>query len=312
MICTGACGFIGSHLVEALVAAGHDVTAFCQYSARGERGWHTADCRTVMGDVRDLNCVAGAMAGHEITFHLAALIGIPYSYVAHTSYVDTNITGTLNVLQAAIPTNNRIIITSTSEVYGTAQTVPMTEDHPLHAQSPYAATKIAADQLALSFHRSFGTPVSILRPFNTYGPRQSARAVVTQIIMQLLDGDNVRLGNIQTVRDMLYVDDTVAAFVAMMDNFTAGEVVHVGTGYGVNVAKIVEIVGEILGRTPKIMYDGDRVRPDASEVAQLICDPRKAAETIKWSAKVSLVEGLQRTCDWFRENRGKFPQGYAT
>lgn len=318
VLVTGASGFIGSHLVEALVAAGHEVTAFCEYNSFGDTGWHDPKlCRTILGDVRDADCMMDVIR-HEIpsyncVFHLAALIGIPYSYGAPRSYVDTNINGTLNVLQACKRAGPRLICTSTSEVYGSCQRAPMAEDHPLSAQSPYAATKIAADQLALSFHRSFGTPVTIVRPFNTYGPRQSLRAVIPNIITQCLDGDDLRLGNVDAIRDYTYVEDTCAGFIAAMEHGKPGDVYNLGAGVAWKISAIAGLVAHICGKEMRYMRDDTRVRPDASEVDRLIASNEKAQTELGWKPQATMMTGLQAAIEWFRENRHRYPQGgYVT
>jgi len=309
VLVTVADGVIGSHLVESLLAAGHDVTAFCQYNSRGDKGWLAADCRTVFGDVRDLTSLGVAAEDQEVIFHLAALIGIPYSYTAPLSYIETNSTGTYNAIVAATRFRSRLIITSTSEVYGSCQIAPMSETHPLNAQSPYAATKIAADQLALSFHRSFGTPVTIVRPFNTYGPRQSLRAVIPNIICQFLDGPEVHLGNVAALRDYTHVADTCAGFIAAMEHGAAGEVYNLGNGCAWRIDKIAQLCAGIIGRDMVLTHDGARDRPAASEVDRLICDNTRAANELKWTPKITMPEGLMSTIDWFRDNRGKYAAG---
>jgi len=311
---TGADGFIGSHLVEALAIAGHEVTGFCQYNSLGSTGWlDTNMCEVVLGDVRDAGCVMDAVRvyGQDMTFHLAALIGIPYSYKAAQSYIDTNVVGTFNILQAAQLLESPVITTSTSEVYGSCQIAPMSETHPLSAQSPYAATKIAADQLALSFYRSFGTPVTVVRPFNTYGPRQSLRAFVPQIISQCLDGDVLKLGNTDAMRDLTFISDTVAGFLAAMHNGTPGEVYNLGQGSCWKVGKVAELICSLMGKEMTIVQDEARVRPEKSEVDRLICDATKARAELDWAPAVGMVEGLRKTIDWFASNRGKYQQGYV-
>lgn len=315
ILCTGASGFIGSHLVEALLAAGHDVTAFCFYNSRGDKGWLSADCRVVFGDVRDSAVVTSAVMGNDVVFHLAALIGIPYSYEAYRSYAETNIGGTLNVLEACQRWGSRLICTSTSEVYGSCQIAPMSETHPLSAQSPYAATKIAADQLALSFHRSFGTPVTIVRPFNTYGPRQSLRALIPALITQIIDapdGGEVSVGNFAALRDWVFVDDTVRAFLAAMENFHAGEVIHVGTGVAWRVSAVANLIAGLLRKRVNFVVDQERMRPDASEVDKLIADNTRASELLKWSPQTPMLVGLEKTIEWFSANRHRYPEsGYV-
>jgi len=285
ILVTGADGFIGSHLVEKLVFKGAKVKAFVYYNSFNHWGWldklplktlNKIDVFT--GDVRDPNGVETAIKGCKMVFHLAALIGIPFSYHSPDSYVDTNVKGTLNVLQAAKKLKvQRVIHTSTSEVYGTAQLVPITEDHPIHPQSPYAATKSAADSLALSFFRSFGLPVTILRPFNTFGPRQSARAVIPTIICQIYSGaKTLKLGNLETTRDFNYVSNTVDAFIRVAESDKMiGEVLNSGSGSEISIGELAEIIMKITQRKLKIISDAQRIRPEKSEVERLVCDNQK-------------------------------------
>ncbi len=317
ILVTGADGFIGSHLVEALVSAGHDVRAFVLYNSFNSWGWldHVPEeirrkIDVFAGDVRDAHGVRTAMTGCETVMHLAALIAIPYSYHSPGAYVDTNVTGTLNIVQAAHDLGvRRCIVTSTSEVYGTARFVPITEDHPLQGQSPYAATKIGADQIALSFYRAFGTPVSVIRPFNTYGPRQSARAVIPTVITQLLaDKRAIKLGALHPTRDFNFIDDTVAGFLAlaqgMTDNAAAlGEVFNIGSNFEISVGDTAKMIGEILGREFQVETEAARVRPDLSEVERLCASNDKARRLLGWSPKYAGKEGLRRglekTVAWF-------------
>ena len=308
VVVTGAGGFIGSHLVERLASLGADVHALVRYSSTGSVGWLAgspglADVTVVRGDVTDPEAMTSLITGADVVFHLAALIGIPYSYDATRQYVRTNIEGTLNVLLAARRAgSSRVLLTSTSEVYGTAQEVPMTEAHRLQAQSPYAATKIAADKLGESFHRSFGSPVVIARPFNVYGPRQSTRAVVPTIITQLLAGPEVRLGSIHPLRDLTFVEDTVAGLDRVARSDAAiGEVVNLGSGSEVSVGALVTQVARILRIEPRITTDPARERPDTSEVDRLLASSDRARTLFDWQPGVSLDAGLRRTIDWFRE-----------
>lgn len=313
ILITGADGFIGSHLAEELVRRGHGVRALVWYNAFGREGWleHAepglrSEMEVVFGDIRDPHSARRMVEGCDVVMHLAALIGIPYSYDAPQSYVDTNMTGTLNVLQAARDLDiDRVVVTSTSEVYGTAQTVPITEDHPLCGQSPYAATKIGSDQLALSFHKSFDMPVTVLRPFNTYGPRQSTRAVIPTIIAQLAAGkERISLGSTTPTRDLLYVEDTARAFIAAAEADAAvGDVIHVGTGHETSIGDLATIIGRLFGVHVGIDTDENRVRPENSEVERLLCDPTKAREVLGWTPELAgaagLEEGLRRTISWF-------------
>src|SRR5215207_11609316 len=281
VLVTGAGGFIGSHLVELLLHQGASVRALCRYNSRNERGaldWIDQavlrDVDVVLGDLRDLESVDRATAGVEIVLHLGAQIAIPYSYVNARDFFETNVLGSLNVAQAALRHGvRRVVHTSTSEVYGSAQTVPMTEDHPLESQSPYSASKIGADKLMDSFHRSHDLPVTVLRPFNTYGPRQSARAVIPTIVTQALAGDVLRLGALDPRRDLTYVEDTVAGFVAAARSDAAvGRTLQLGTGVSVSIGEIVERVGALLGRELTVETDPARVRPRLSEVQLLLSD----------------------------------------
>lgn len=308
---TGADGFIGSHLVEALVQKGHRVRAMAQYNSAGSWGWLDdldADVLdnvdVVLSDVRDSGAVLGFCRDAEVVFHLAALIAIPYSYVAPRSYVDTNVSGTLNVLEAARALGTpRVVVTSTSETYGTARTVPMSEDHPLQGQSPYSATKIAADKLAESYHLSFELPVVTLRPFNTYGPRQSARAVIPTVISQIASGmDTIRLGDTSPTRDFNFVLDTAAAFLAVgfaPAEPVVGHVLNAGSGTETSVGELVQTVARIMGRDVTVEVDEQRVRPAGSEVQRLVCDSTRLREATGWAPAYDLAAGLRETADWF-------------
>lgn len=310
VLVTGADGFIGSHLVERLALEGARVRAFCLYTSRGSLGWLDetdpavrAQIDVRLGDIRDARFVAEAVAGTEVVFHLAALIAIPYSYTAPESFVDTNVRGTLNVLEAARTAGvRRLVNTSTSEVYGTPSTLPITEDHPLNAQSPYAATKVAADQLALAYHRSFGVPVVILRPFNTYGPRQSARAVLPTMLRQLLAGrTEVRLGRLDPRRDLTYVADTVDGFIRAAEAAGIdGATIQLGTGRTESIGELFRLACGLLGVEARPIEEAARVRPDASEVLVLQSDPARAHALLGWEATTSLEEGMRRTIAWLR------------
>lgn len=309
---SGAGGFIGSHVTEALLCAGHTVRALVHYNSRGSWG-HLAELGSQwldrldvrLGDVTDAYLMRELVSGCEVVFHLAALIGIPYSYHAPASYVATNVIGTLNVLEACRQAKvRRVIVTSTSEVYGTARYTPIDERHPLQAQSPYAASKIAADKLAESYFRSFDLPVVILRPFNTYGPRQSARAVIPTILAQALSGARqIRLGNLEPRRDLTYVEDTVRAFLAAAEApGIEGETIHFGQGHAVSVREIAEKCLAVVGSDAEIVCDDQRRRPDRSEVELLLCEPSKARQLLGWTATVSLDEGLARTAAYVRRH----------
>jgi NAD dependent epimerase/dehydratase len=315
ILITGADGFIGSHLTEALVRGGHQVRAFVFYNSFNSWGWldHCAEdvkgnFDVFSGDVRDPNGVRSAMRDCDVVLHLAALIGIPYSYHSPDTYVDTNIKGTLNVVQAARDMNvSRVIHTSTSEVYGTAKFVPITEEHPLQGQSPYSATKIGADQLALSFHRSFGTPVVVLRPFNTYGPRQSARAVIPTIILQIASGQKrIKLGAVSPTRDFNFVADTVAGFVAAIDSAKAvGRVINLGSAFEISVGDTARAIAELMDVRIEIDVDAQRLRPEASEVDRLLACNEMARRVLGWEPKYAGHDGLRRglaeTIAWFRQ-----------
>jgi NAD dependent epimerase/dehydratase len=313
ILVTGADGFIGSHLTETLVRQGHDIRAFTLYSSFNSWGWldhcsHDVSGKfeVFSGDIRDPHGVKQAMKGCDAVFHLAALIAIPYSYHSPDTYVDTNIKGTLNVLQAARDLGvNKVIHTSTSEVYGTAKFVPITEAHPVLGQSPYSATKIAADQLAYSFFASFGLPVVIARPFNTYGPRQSARAVIPTIITQLAKGQNkIKLGAISPTRDFSYVDDTVSAFIAaLFADQGIGEVINFGSNFEISVGDTVKLIAEIMDKNIEIETDENRLRPENSEVERLWSDNSKAKNLLGWTPSYAGHEGFKKglinTIDWF-------------
>ena len=314
ILVTGADGFIGSHLTETLVARGYDVRAFVFYNSFDSWGWlDSADATTKRaievspGDIRDPIAVREAMRGCEAVLHLAALIAIPFSYRAPHAYVETNVSGTLNVLQAARDLSlSKVVHTSTSEVYGTARFVPITEEHPLQGQSPYSATKIGADQLALSFHASFGLPVSVIRPFNTYGPRQSARAVIPTIITQIAAGQRrIRLGATSPTRDFNYVADTVSGFLTVLESDnTDGEVINIGSNFEISIGDTAKLIAEVMGATIEIETDEARVRPANSEVERLRADNQKAAK-LGWkpvyAGREGLRRGLEQTAKWFSE-----------
>lgn len=311
VLVTGADGFIGSHLVEALIAKGCDVRAFVYYNSFNTWGWldsFEADklkqLDVFSGDIRDPNGVRTAMQGVDVVFHLAALIAIPFSYHSPDSYVDTNIKGTLNILQASRQLNTeRIIVTSTSEVYGTAQYVPIDENHPYQGQSPYSATKIGADRMAESFYRSFDSPVTIARPFNTYGPRQSARAVIPTIITQLLSGESeIKLGSLDPTRDFNYVIDTVEGFVALAEaDETIGEEINIATGVERTIGDLANFLIQQLNPDAKINLDQARLRPEKSEVDRLLGDNKKIRSMTNWTPKHDLEAGLIETIKWFKQ-----------
>jgi NAD dependent epimerase/dehydratase len=315
VLITGAGGFIGSHLSEALVRAGASVRAFVRYTSRGDHGWLEAadpevihDLEIFRGDLANPDALAGALSERDLVLHLGALIPIPYSYRHPREFVTANVEGTLNVLEAARRTEvQRVVHTSTSEVYGTAQRVPIDEEHPLHPQSPYAATKVGADQIALSYQRSFGTPVVIVRPFNTYGPRQSARAVIPTIITQGLSQKTINLGATDTTRDFLYVGDTVAGIMrAALADGIEGEVINLGTGVEVSIAEVVQRVLGLLDREVPVALDDARLRPPESEVERLVADVTKARERLEWRPEVDLDEGLRQTIDWLSGSLGAY------
>lgn len=318
VLVTGAGGFIGSHLCEALVKAGASVTALIRYSGRSD--WGNLDhlpadarsaLRVVSGNVEDPHQMIRISEGQEVIFHLAALIAIPYSYAAPTSYVRTNVEGTLNVLEAArLHRTPRVVHTSTSETYGTAVYTPIDEKHPMQAQSPYAASKIGGDKVAESYHRSFALPVATLRPFNTYGPRQSARAVIPTIVSQALCNPEVRLGNLKPVRDLTFVRDTVAAFLAIAATDAAvGQTINAGAGAGITIGDLAAKILSVMGKQLPIVVDEDRLRPDTSEVFELVCDNRKAATMLGWTPTVKLEPGLAETVDFVRSHPDLFKPG---
>ncbi len=312
ILVTGADGFIGSHVVETLVKSGHEVRAFVLYNSFNSWGWLDDSDKSVResidvfaGDIRDPHGVDNAVSGQEVILNLAALIAIPYSYHSPDTYIDTNIKGTLNILQAARRHEvSRVIQTSTSEVYGTAQYIPIDEKHPLHPQSPYAASKVGADQLALSFHASFNTPVGVLRPFNTYGPRQSARAVIPTIISQLATGREVKLGSLSPTRDFSFVQDTANGFLAAaMSDAIVGQTVNLGSGFEISIQETAETIAKLMNVELKLANDEQRVRPESSEVERLHASIQKAKEVLGWQPQLKGLEGfkagLKQTIDWF-------------
>jgi NAD dependent epimerase/dehydratase len=319
VLVTGGEGFIGSHLVERLVHEGAEVRTLVQYNAFGRFGWLDpavhVEVRVIPGDVRDAGRVGEAVDGCEVVFHLAALIGIPYSYVAPESYVQVNVEGTSNVALACRTTGvSRLVHTSTSETYGSALRVPIDEDHPLRPQSPYSASKIGGDMMALSYWHAFELPVAVVRPFNTYGPRQSTRAVIPTILTQLHGGaTEIRLGATAPTRDFNYVDDTVSGFLAVAAcDRAVGSVVNIGSGREVSIGDLVALLIRTTGSSAEVVVDPDRVRPTGSEVDRLLCDNTRAREWAGWRPEVSLEEGLRRTSDWVKENLHLLDtEGYA-
>ena len=313
ILVTGADGFIGSHLTEELVRQGGDVRAFVLYNSFNSWGWLDYSPEEIRkslevfaGDIRDPHGVKEAMKGCDMVFHLAALIAIPYSYHSPDTYVDTNVKGTLNIVQAARELDvEKIIHTSTSEVYGTARFVPITEDHPLQGQSPYSASKIGADQIAMSFYLSFGTPVAIIRPFNTYGPRQSARAVIPTVITQIANGkQTIKLGSLYPTRDFNYISDTVGGFLAVAGaESSTGAVINIGSNFEISVGDTVKLIAEAMNTEVKIETDDQRIRPDKSEVERLWADNSKARELTGWEPRYGnrqgFRKGLEKTAEWF-------------
>lgn len=316
VLITGSDGFIGSHLTEELVKKGYEVKAFVYYNSFNTWGWLdtlpkeiTKNIEIFQGDIRDPNGVEEAMRDVDAVFHLAALIAIPFSYHSPDTYVDTNIKGTLNVLQAARKLNTkRVLITSTSEVYGTAQYVPIDEKHPFQGQSPYSATKIGADRLAESFYRSFQLPVTIVRPFNTYGPRQSARAVIPTIITQLLAGkEEIKLGSLTPTRDFNYVKDTANGFISIYESDkTVGEEINIATQREISVGELAEELVKQINPSARIICDEQRLRPEKSEVNRLLGSNAKILQLTDWKMKYSFEEGLAETIEFFRENLDKY------
>jgi dTDP-glucose 4,6-dehydratase len=317
ILVTGADGFIGSHLTEYLISKGYKVRAFVYYNSFNSCGWLDYLPNNIknaidifFGDIRDYGRVMQAMSNCDAVLHLASLISIPYSYVSPNSYVDTNVNGTLNVLQAARLLNiRRIVHTSTSEVYGTAKFIPITENHPINAQSPYSASKIAADQLALSFFNSFNTPVTIIRPFNTYGPRQSARAIIPTIITQILNGKyEIFLGSTFPTRDFNYINDTVKAFEALLvSNNVEGKIFNSATGFEISIIDLVKLISEIIGKEINIISDDSRIRPLNSEVERLVGDNNKLRQFTNWAPAYTDITGLRlgltNTINWFKDQK---------
>ena len=314
VLVTGAGGFIGSHLTEKLADCGYQVKAFVHYNSRSSWGWlDSLACKerikVISGDIRDADIVRYAMRDVETVFHLAALIGIPYSYHSPEAYVDTNIKGTLNILQSALDFGvKKVVLISTSEIYGTAQFVPITESHPINPQSPYAASKSAADLLGISFNRSFNLPVIIVRPFNTFGPRQSARAVIPTIITQILVGcKKIKLGSLYPTRDLTYVEDTVKGFIrASESKNSVGEVINLGSNNEISICDLANLIAKMMGLSIVIDEDAKRKRPLKSEVERLVADNSKAKKLLTWLPERSLEKGLEKTIKWFKEGNLKY------
>jgi NAD dependent epimerase/dehydratase len=322
ILVTGAGGFIGGHLTAELVRRGARVRAFLRYNSRNETGtlnWFDSDVGSAVelafGDLRDIESVTRAMKGIDLVFHLGAQIAIPYSYVNPRDFFETNVLGALNVAEGALGNGvEQLVHVSSSEVYGSAQHVPIKEDHPLEPQSPYAASKLGADKLMDSYHRAFGLPVAVVRPFNTYGPHQSARAIVPTIISQALTSDTIQLGSLTPRRDLTYVTDTAAGMIAAAVEQTAvGRTVQLGTGRDVSIAELVELVGQLMGKQLIVREDPQRIRPAASEVDRLLSSPALAKRLIGWEPNVNLRDGLGETIEWIAANRDRYrTDGYIT
>ena len=314
ILVTGAGGFIGSNLTELLVKQGYKVKAFVRYNSKNNWGWleeseFKNDIEVMSGDIRDFDSVHNALKDCEAVFHLAALIGIPYSYVSPKAYIETNITGTYNVLQASKELSlTQVLVTSTSETYGTAQYVPINELHPVVGQSPYSASKIGADQLAISYYRSFNLPVKIVRPFNTYGPRQSARAIIPTVITQILSGvKNLKLGNLTPTRDLTFVEDTIAGFLSIYKSEKLfGEIVNVGMNKEISVHNLINLISEIMDKQLIIEAEEQRIRPGNSEVERLLCDNSKILQHTNWKPENDLRIGLKKTIEWLESNLLKY------
>lgn len=314
ILITGAGGFIGSHLTELLVNEGFDIRAFIRYNSKNNWGWLESspvknNIEIVSGDIRDYDSVSNALKDCKAVFHLAALIGIPYSYVSPKAYIETNITGTYNILQASKDLRlEQILITSTSETYGTAQYIPIDENHPMVGQSPYSASKISADQLAISFHRSFDLPVKIVRPFNTYGPRQSARAIIPTIISQIFAGnEKIAVGNVTPTRDLTFVKDTCRGFLEIFRSPKLyGEITNIGMGQEISVRDLINKICSLTQANISIQTDEMRIRPENSEVERLFCDNRKLIANSDWKPYYDLDMGLKETIDWVKNNLDKY------
>lgn len=310
ILITGAGGFIGSHLTELIVEYGYEVKAFVHYNSWNKWGWlDTSNVKNkiqiITGDIRDFDAVYDAVKGCDTVFHLAALIGIPYSYVSPKAYIETNIEGTYNVLQSSRMLGvEKVMVTSTSETYGTAQYVPINESHPMVGQSPYSATKIAADQLAISYFKSFDLPVKIVRPFNTYGPRQSARAIIPTVISQILNGQKrLKLGNLSPTRDLTFVKDTAKGFYEIAQEETLfGEITNIGMGHEISIENLVSLIARLMGETIEVVTEEVRIRPEKSEVERLLCDNTKILQQTNWQPAYTIETGLMETIQWIKEN----------
>jgi dTDP-glucose 4,6-dehydratase len=314
ILVTGAAGFIGSHLAEELLKKGNKIKALVRYNSRNNWGWLEGisghkNLEILTGDIRDYDSVLNSIKDCHSVFHLAALIGIPYSYVSPLAYIKTNIEGTYNILEASKKLNiKNIIITSTSETYGTAQYTPIDEKHPLVGQSPYSASKISADEIALSYFRSFDLPVKVVRPFNTYGPRQSARAIIPSIIIQLLnERGGIKLGNLSPIRDFTYITDTVKGFIDIHESDDLfGQVTNIGTGSGMNIKSLYDLICDLMKVQSNIVLNEERLRPEKSEVENLVCDNSKLKRYTNWENEYSLETGLKNTIEWIKDNRTFF------
>ena len=317
VLVTGAGGFIGSHLTEYLAASGFEVRAFVRYNSNNRWGWLDTspikrDIEVITGDIRDYDSVYNAVKGCKVVFHLAALIGIPYSYISPLAYIKTNVEGAYNILQSTKESGvEQILMTSTSETYGTAQYIPIDEKHPLVGQSPYSATKIAADQLAISYYRSFGLPVKIVRPFNTYGPRQSARAVIPTIVTQILsECQTLKLGNLSPTRDLTYVKDTVAGFIKIFESQELfGEVTNIGMNQEISIGELAKTIMKVMNLSKPISLEEQRIRPEDSEVEHLRCDNTKITTKTPWRPRYELIQGLTETINWIKENLSFYKAG---
>ena len=313
ILITGAAGFIGSHLTEKFIQQGYKVVAFDQYNSLGSRGWledskYKNQIEFVLGDIREYGSVYNAMKDCYAAIHLAALIGIPYSYKSPLAYVRTNVEGTYNLLESAKNLNiKKILITSTSETFGTGKIIPMNEEHPINAQSPYAASKIAADQLALSYHKSFKLPVTIIKPFNTYGPRQSARELIPSIIIQCLNKNKkIKIGNLKPTRDLTYVGDTCNAFLEIFKTNLPGEIINIGNNNEISVKELCDKIFMNFSTKIIISQDKRRIRPNKSEVNRLICDNKKILSLTKWKPKTNLENGIKMTIKWLKNNKKNY------